>query len=88
MAQKKASILDWALMNQQFQKLHNEHLIIMEKLSEIYAKVDRYQPLVIPELEKQIDRTSALALKIDRQVPDRNIHPLPPEKQPTQKGET
>jgi len=44
---------------------------IMRLLEKILAQLEAMQTLVSPELARQIDITSRLALKIDRMVPDR-----------------
>ncbi len=44
-------------------RLHQEHLLILERL-------DSIDDTVSPELEAQVIRVSALATSIDRKVPD------------------
>jgi len=53
---------------EQFESLHREHLLILDRL-------DQIQTVVSPALEAQIKKVSAMATSIDRKVPD--ISPTP-----------
>jgi hypothetical protein len=59
---KRVSI-DLIWFKDQFDKLHNEHLLILKK-------IDGIQTVVSPPLENQIRRAANLARSIDKKVPD------------------
>jgi len=56
----------WLL--EQFEKLHNEHLLILRKIDEIQTTIN-------PALEKQVRLALTLATKVDQKVPDINVPP-------------
>lgn len=58
---KKTSIVDALWLNDRFDKLENDHKVIVRLLK---------GGNVSPELEKAINRTSVISLRIDRKVPD------------------
>jgi len=58
-----APIVTYAWLNSQFEKLHREHLLILDKLNSVPENVT-------PELETQVLKASKLATSIDQKVPD------------------
>ena len=62
--------IDFYWLQQEFRKLHVEHAMILKRIDEI-----ELPRLISPELEKQINLAHAIAWKIDRQVPDKNVPP-------------
>jgi hypothetical protein len=48
---------------QEFDKLHDEHLLILKKIDDIQTGIS-------PALEQEVTRALALAKLIDRKVPD------------------
>lgn len=63
-----------AQYDDEFEKLHKEHLLILTRLGAIQTTVSlilRGQSLnVTPELEAEILKSSALSASIDEKVPD------------------
>lgn len=57
-----------------FEKLHKEHLLILTQLKTIQTTVSlilrREQTMVTPELEDQVRFSELLAQSIDKKVPD------------------
>jgi hypothetical protein len=72
MATKRASPIEKLWLIQQFDSLHKEHLLILQKIDEIKLNVP---PFVLPELEAQILTSIKLAKQIDDKVPDKNVPP-------------
>lgn len=58
----------------EFEKLHREHLLILKALGTLQTTCSlilrREQSIVSPELENQIRLSGGLSTKIDEQVPD------------------
>jgi hypothetical protein len=71
-AAKKLSPIQFGYFDKQFDSLHKEHLLILQKIDDLQNVIP---PLVIPALEEQIIKAGGMALSIDRKVPDINTPP-------------
>lgn len=71
-------IISFNWIRDEFEKLHKEHVLIIKSINDL-AKVIGGGPntLITPELAEQVKLASAIALKIDLKVPDKNVPPGP-----------
>src|SRR5262245_53877904 len=72
-----------AWMGQQFDALHNDHLLILKKLEELHrehllilSRLNAVPEMVTPELEAQVLKALKLSKSIDEKVPDMNVPPI------------
>jgi len=78
-ATKSISAAEYVWLKTEFDKLHNEHLLILKKIDDI-------QTVVSPALEEQVRKAFKIATVIDRKVPDYSPSPVPPNKPPQRKA--
>ncbi len=70
----RPSPIDFVWIKKQFEQLHHEHALILDRINELGNVVPTY---VIPELAFEIKKSILSLKKVDDKIPDKNVPPRP-----------